>query len=61
MGLIQSLKNKFKKPPQDMSQFNTLGAAQTGIPGRQFHGRMVLLHGDKPTGTDIVPIRKTSS
>ena len=30
MGLIQSLKNKFKKPAQDMSQFNTLGAAQTG-------------------------------
>ena len=30
MGLIQSLKNKFKKP-KDMSQFNTLGAAQTGI------------------------------
>ena len=29
MGLIQSLKNKFKKP-RDMSQFNTLGAAQTG-------------------------------
>ena len=30
MGILQSLQNKFRKP-KDMSQFNTLGAAQTGI------------------------------
>jgi len=29
MGLIQSLANKFKKPPQDMSEFNKLGLGGT--------------------------------
>jgi hypothetical protein len=57
MGLIQSLKNKFKKPPQDMSQFNTLGAAQTGIPGDSSWEDGTFTWG-QPTGTDIVPLEK---
>ena len=30
MGIIKALANKFKRPPPDMTQFNALGAAQTG-------------------------------
>ena len=56
MGLIQSLKNKFKKP-QDMSQFNTLGAAQTGVPGdSEWKGGALLDRWSQPpVNNDIVP------
>ena len=30
LGILNALGKRFKKPPVDMSQFNTLGAAQTG-------------------------------
>ena len=55
MGLIQSLQNKFRKPT-DMSQFNTLGAAQTGVPGdSEWKGGALLDRWSQPTGTDPFP------
>ena len=59
LGILNALGKRFKKPPVDMSQFNTLGAAQTGTASDVPMAR--LDPWSTPINNQIVPLAKPTN